>query len=123
MEPIADLSWMAQSAAGETLERFDLCGLSATAVLVAPREDERGGTYRYRLLFAEAGERHPVYAVNLESSILGEWLVTEQLGSEHRIVHRLPGLVGYERFRVLALDRAVAILEKNSKVPASPHRK
>lgn len=112
MEPIRDLSWMTQLAGGETLERFELSGYSVVSILVPVRSAQQGSTYRYRMLFSEKGDRRPVYAVNLESSILGEWLITEQKGSEHHIVHRLPSLTDYERFRVLALDRAVTKLEK-----------
>lgn len=112
MEPIQDLSWIAQAGGGETLERFDLSGYSAVSILVSARADHRSGTYRYRMLFSEKDARRPVYAINLETSILGEWLITEQIGKEHRILHRLPNVVDYERFRVLALERAVSKLEK-----------
>jgi hypothetical protein len=114
MEPIRDLSWIAQAAGGETLERFTLNGYSAVSILVSARADHRGGTYRYRMLFAENPGERPVYAVNLETSILGEWLVTEQAGTDHKILHRLPNVVDYERFRVLALERAVSRLEKKN---------
>jgi hypothetical protein len=112
LEPIQDLSWIAQAAGGETLERFELSGYSVVSILVSARADHRNGTYRYRMLFSEKNDRRPVYAVNLESSILGEWIITEQIGKEHRILHRLPSVADYERFRVLALDRAVAKLAK-----------
>ena len=114
MEPIQDLSWIAQANGGETLERFDLSGYSVVSILVSAHAGNRGATYRYRMLFSEKDSRRPMYAVNLESSILGEWLITEQLGKDHRIIHRLPNAVDYERFRVLALERAVAKLEKKS---------
>jgi hypothetical protein len=35
-------------------------------------------------------------------------------GTDHKILHRLPNVVDYERFRVLALERAVSRLEKKN---------
>lgn len=108
-------------AVGEILERFVVQGLSVVALFVHPREGVTGGAYRYRLLFSPPGERHPVYAVNLEASILGEWMLTEQWGAEHRVLARLPTLIDYERFRVLALDRALPRIEELFlKFPPSP---
>lgn len=112
METIRDLSWIAQLSTGEILERFEVGGLSAVALLVPAREGPKGSAYRYRMLFSEKGERHPVYAVNLEASILGEWMITEQRGSEHRVVSRLPSPIDYEKFRVLALERALPKIEE-----------
>ena len=114
MEPIRDLSWMAQTASGETLERFELNGYSALALLVSAHGADRGGAFRYRILFFQAGERRPVYAVNLETSILGDWMLTEQEGDDHRVARRLPGPLDYEGFRVAALERAILRLQKNS---------
>lgn len=112
MEPIRDLSWMAHLAGGETLERFELYGYRAVAVRVDAKASRRGETYRYRLFFTPPAERHPIYAINLETSILGEWMLTEQVGTGHRIVKRLPSPLDYDTFRVLALERAVEALKK-----------
>jgi hypothetical protein len=119
MEPIRDLSWMAQLALG-ALERFELNGWAVAAVgavhgggggLQGSKGSSRGGsTYRFRLLFSEPGDRRPVYAINLESSILGGWVISEQEGATHRILDRLPMPLAYEEFRIRALERALTRL-------------
>lgn len=110
MEPIRDLSWMAQLSGGRILERFSLYGYAATALHLGGGTEGGKGTYRYRILFAQPGERRPVYAVNLESSLLGAWLLTEQEGSAHRVVSHLEAPPDYDDFRILALERAAARL-------------
>lgn len=107
---------MAQLALG-ALERFELNGWAVTAVGTrhgagnaagTGRETQRtGSTYRFRLLFSEPGDRRPVYAINLESSILGGWVISEQEGVTHRIVDRLAMPLSYEEFRIRALERAL----------------
>ncbi len=114
MEPIRDLSWMAQLALGP-LERFELNGWAVAAVGTGAGSAAAGGkgaqrsgsTYRFRLLFSEPADRRPVYAVNLENSILGGWVISEQEGSTHRIVDRLSLPLSYEEFRIRALERAL----------------
>ncbi len=112
MEPIRDMSWMAQMANGP-LERFELEGFSVAAVSGAPSRDRTGASVRFRLLFTESGDHRPVYAVNLERSILGEWLLTEQVGDAHRIVSRLDSPLAYDAFRIRALERALKELKKD----------
>jgi len=112
MEPIRDLTWMAQKAFG-TLEQFQLYGWSVTAVEVAKksapgsaRTKPQGG-FVYRLLFFHPPQSSPVYAVDLETSILGDWVISEEEGPSHRVVQRLSGPLGYEDFRIKALERAL----------------
>lgn len=131
MEPIRDLSWMAQVALG-TLERFELNGWAVAAVGTrhgtgntagGGQDSRRGGsTYRFRLLFSEPGDRRPIYAINLESSILGGWVISEQEGSTHRIVDRLAMPLTYEEFRIRALERALERLGRKEN-DVSPEKK
>jgi hypothetical protein len=116
---------MAQLALG-ALERFELNGWAVAAVgtvrggtgSLAGKDISRGGsTYRFRLLFSEPGDRRPVYAINLESSILGGWIISEQEGSTHRIVERLSTPLTYEDFRIRALERALVRLGRRENVP------
>ena len=111
MEPIRDMTWMAQLAFG-TLERFRLNTWEAIAVSGEKRvaASHTGNTYRYRLLFFEGQNRHPVYAVNLERTILGDWMLSEQAGPEHRVLERLQGPLSYEQFRIKALEHALTII-------------
>jgi hypothetical protein len=119
---------MAQLALG-ALERFELNGWAVAAVgsvhsggsgSLGGKESTRGGsTYRFRLLFSEPGDRRPVYAINLESSILGGWVISEQEGPTHRIVQRLTAPLSYEDFRIRALERALTKLEQRENAPNS----
>ena len=117
MDAIKDLSWMAQMASGP-LERFELEGFSVAAVSGAPSRDRMGASTRFRLLFMQAGDHRPVYAVNLERSILGEWLLTEQEGNAHRIVARLAAPLAYDEFRIKALERALGRLKASDAAPS-----
>jgi hypothetical protein len=60
-----------------------------------------------------------VYAINLESSILGGWVISEQEGPTHRIVQRLSSPLSYEDFRICALERALTKLEQRENAPNS----
>jgi hypothetical protein len=65
------------------------------------------GGFVYRLLFFHPPQSAPVYAVDLETSILGDWVISEEEGPSHRVVQRLSGPLGYEDFRIKALERAL----------------
>ncbi|AEJ19275.1 hypothetical protein [Gracilinema caldarium] len=104
MEEIKDLSWMSQVALG-TLERFEVAGYSVVAV-----SGSKGATYQYRLLFFEPGAKAPFYAINLEHTILGDVILTEQLGSQHHTLEHLAQPQHYESFRIKALERALSYL-------------
>jgi hypothetical protein len=108
METIGDLSWMGQLAGG-ALERFDLRGFSIAVVSpTGSRASVRGGTYLFRLLASPPGDRRPVYAINLESSILGDWLLTEQIGHAHSVLEHLAAPLSHEEFRIRALERLLS---------------
>jgi len=112
---------MAQLALG-ALERFELNGWAVAAVGTihgagspSGKSSSRGGsTYRFRLLFSEPGDRRPIYAVNLESSILGGWVISEQEGPTHRILERLTTPLSYEDFRIRALEHALTRLGREN---------
>ncbi|MDL2228911.1 hypothetical protein LJC14_01545 [Treponema sp. OttesenSCG-928-L16] len=113
MEAIKDLAWRAQMSLG-TLERFELNGWSVVAVGFERSSAAGGSTppslfssYRYRLLFFPKGGKEPVYALNLERSILGDWIIGEQEGKNHRVVEHLSLLPSYSDFRIRALERAL----------------
>jgi hypothetical protein len=125
MEPVQDLSWRAQTALG-TLERFDLNQWSVTAV----GQDTRSGALssqkvparrkresplftscRFRLLFFPKGGTEPVYAVNMETSILGEWVLAEQEGKNRHIISHIPSPLRYGDFRIRALEHAMTRLD------------
>jgi hypothetical protein len=104
MEGLKDLSWMSQVALGP-LERFEVEGYSVVAV-----SGSKGATYQYRLLFFEPDAKVPFYSINLERTILGDSIVTEQLGPQHRTLEHLAQPHNYEAFRIKALERALSYL-------------
>jgi hypothetical protein len=105
---------MAQKAFG-TLEQFKLNDWSVTAVEVSKKRapgsarsmSKPQGGFLYRLLFFHPPQSSPLYAVDLETSILGDWVISEEEGQVHRVVQRLSGPLGYEDFRIRALERAL----------------
>ncbi len=102
---------MAQMAFG-ALERFSLKDREAVAVSGEKQATaaRAGHTYRYRILVFEGSSRHPVYAVNLETSILGGWMLSEQDGPRHRVLERLAAPLPYDQFRIRALEYALSAL-------------
>jgi hypothetical protein len=129
MEPIQDLSWRAQMALG-TLERFELNQWSVTAVgpekglpkerdtlfshkaqVQRKKESPIFASCRFRLLFFPKGGAEPVYTVNMETSILGGWVLAEQEGKNRHIVAALPGPLHYGEFRIRALEHAMSKLD------------
>ncbi len=119
METIRDIAWQAQTLRG-TLERFDIESFQAVTVGVSVRKETRGSAYRYRLFLFTPSERVPVYAINLESDIFGEWLLTEQLAKAHRILRRLNGPLVYEEFRINAVEYALVQVKRFQKEKNAP---
>jgi len=95
---------MSQIAFGP-LERFEVMGFSVVAV-----SGPKGGTYQYRLLFFEPHAKAPFYAINLEHTILGDGILTEQLGSKHHTLEHVTQPHHYDEFRIKALARALSFL-------------
>jgi hypothetical protein len=120
MEPIQDLSWRAQLSLG-TLERFEFNQWSVAAVgpLSPPQSRSHASKHsgksesplfkncRFRLLFFPKDQAEPVYAINMETSILGEWVLVEQQGRKRHVVDHLGPPLHYEDFRIRALERAL----------------
>lgn len=106
MTPIKDLSWRLQTAAGH-MEEFNLNGCTVRAVHIPPSAKTHKGGYRYRLLFFPPGFGEPVRAINLESSILEDWLLTEEKADSHRVLRRFEGEPSWDEFRMLALEAAL----------------
>ncbi len=107
MESIKDLSWVAHLAGGIILERFTLNGYSVVSLRIRTSGGPSGATYRYRMLFSEPGDRSPIYAVNLEASLLGDWVLTEQEADSHRVIGHAEGTEDYDSFRIHALEQAL----------------
>lgn len=122
MEPIRDLSWMMQAASG-ALEKFELNGWAVVAVGLSTPDEGAGRGYRFRMFFSPPADRRPVLAINLERSLLGEWLVTEQEGPDRRVLERLDGPLHYDGFRIKALERALEKLGRAAPAKSASARK
>lgn len=105
MVPIRDFSWMKHLTRGTVLEKFPFRGYRAVAIKVPDRSD-RHNTFQYRLLFFQGQAHKPVLSLNLESSILGAWILTEHTGMEHLNLGHVEEGMSYSDFKHWALDQA-----------------
>ena len=106
MEPIADMSWMKHLFTGKVVERFRLGDFHATAIRIPESEKQSWNQYHIRILFFQGKGAKPVFALNLETSILGSLCLTEQHGQEHlNLGHAKEGMT-YKEFKEWALSCA-----------------
>ena len=106
MEPIADLSWMKHLFTGEVVEQFSYGGFRVTAVRIPETEKQPWNQYHIRILFFPNMASKPVFALNLETSILGSLCLTEQYGHEHLNLGHAKEGISYEEFKDWALTYA-----------------
>lgn len=103
MEALRDLSWMRLLYSVGPAERFKLGRFRVLALVVPPTPAHHNERYRYRLLCFEGLASSPCVAVNMESDLLGAWLLTVQSGATRRVAASFDALPPYERFRELAM--------------------
>ena len=111
MDPINDFSWIKHLHTGEIIERFTLGEYRAIAIRIPTTDRSPINQYRYRMLFFPAAEHKPVFAVNLEFSILGSYMLTQQRGSQHLKYDQADESTSYEEFRRRAVERACGELK------------
>jgi hypothetical protein len=121
MEHIADQSWMKHLYDGRVIERFRHGNVEV--VTVEPnRKPGSTDPVAYRMLFFSAAKPgsneapSPLYAINLESAMLGGWVLTEQRSDSHRVEARFDEPLSYEAFR----DTALALLRHEERSGESP---
>ncbi len=106
MEAISDFTWMRDLRIGRVLERFDFEDYRVVAVSVPSTEERPLNQFHFRLLFFPKNANRPVLALNLESSILGSYCLTEQSGGRHLNVGRAQESMSYGEFKQWALTQA-----------------
>ncbi|HSV56154.1 MAG TPA: hypothetical protein VLH39_03490 [Magnetospirillaceae bacterium] len=106
MEPLRDLSWMRFLLTGTPAEKVARPGYTASFAAVPRTKDRHLERYRYRAFFFKPGVRGPVLAVNLESDILGGYLLTVDDARGRSVLSRYGWEPAYDEFRSLALEEA-----------------
>ncbi len=107
---LGDLTWLKHLTIGRVLEEFTFEGHRAVALRVPDTGRNATGQFHLRLLFFPPGASRPVLSVNLESSILGEYLLTLQSAGMHRNLGPVPERLDYPAFKERALQAARAEL-------------
>lgn len=106
MQAISDLTWLKHLTTGRVLERFPFEQHQAVALRISATGGSSLDQYHLRILFFPPDSSRPVLSLNLESSILGEYLLTLQSGSEHRVFGRVTEPMSYPDFKRWALQVA-----------------
>ncbi|MCK7506546.1 MAG: hypothetical protein MZV70_22470 [Desulfobacterales bacterium] len=108
MEPLRDLTWMKYLLTGPPPNGRSGRG---SPRLSPGAPGPRSGTwrrYRFRAFVLEPSARSPVLAVNLESDILGEYLLTLEDARGRSVLDRYDREPAYEEYRIRALEEAGA---------------
>ena len=100
---------MRQLLTGKVRERFEYDNYRAVAIEL-PDSSAGKSPYHFRILFFPKTEQKPVLSLNLESSILGSYCLTEHSGRKHLNLGPSEDNVTYERFKEWALNEADKVL-------------
>ena len=122
MEPLRDRTWMKYLLTGTPAERVERAAYSAAMISVPRTEERHNERYRYRAFFFEPEGKIPVLAVNLESDILGEFLLTVQDARDRGVLGRYDYEPPFDEFRGRALDEADRRFGSRASVPKKPRR-
>lgn len=106
MEPLRDLTWMRYLLTGPPAERVERPGYAAVFVAIPRTKERHLERYRYRAFVFEPSSRTPVLAVNLESDILGEYILTVEDSRDRIVAYRYELEPPFDEFRVRALEEA-----------------
>lgn len=106
MEPLRDLTWMRYLLTGPPAERVERPGYAAVFVAIPRTKERHLERYRYRAFVFEPSARSPVLAVNLESDILGEYILTVEDSRDRTVMHRYDREPPFDEFRTRALEEA-----------------
>ncbi len=105
-QALSDLTWLKHLMTGQVLEEFSFEGYRTVAVRIPTTARSAVNQFHLRMLFFPAGSSRPVLCVNLESSILGEYLLTLQSGGTHRTLGSVSEPLSYPDFKGRALMAA-----------------
>jgi len=92
-------------------EKVEKTGYSAALVSVPRTKERHNERYRYRAFFFEPSGKSPVLAVNLESDILGEYILTVEDARERGVLARYDLEPPFEEFRARAMEEADRIMQ------------
>lgn len=106
MEPLRDLTWMRYLLTGPPAERVERPGYAAVFVAIPRTKERHLERYRYRAFVFEPAGRAPVLAVNLESDILGEYILTVEDSRDRTVAQRYELEPPFDEFRARALEEA-----------------
>ncbi len=106
MEPLRDLTWMRHLLTGPPAERVERPGYAAVFVVIPRTRERHLERYRYRAFVFEPAARSPVLAVNLESDILGEYILTLEDARGRSVLDRFDREPSYEEYRNRVLEEA-----------------
>lgn len=106
MEPLRDLTWMRYLVTGPPVEKAERPGYTAVFVVVPRTKERHLERYRYRAFVFEPATRSPILAVNLESDILGEYILTLEDARGQSVLERYDRELSYEEFRTRTLAEA-----------------
>lgn len=122
MDPVGDMSWMRLLYALGPKERFKFQGLRALGLSVPATPEHHNERYRYRILLFESLAASPSILINLESDLLGAWLLTAQTAAGRAVLESYDELPAYDSFRARALEAVAAILNGEASSTARPER-
>jgi hypothetical protein len=91
---------------GPPAERVERAGYAAVFVAIPRTKERHLERYRYRAFLFEPAARSPVLAVNLESDILGEYILTLEDARERSVLDRFDREPSYEEYRNRVLEEA-----------------
>ncbi len=111
VEPIYDLSWIKQMVLGEVVEKFNFHEYNVVAIKLSKKDENHHLPYFYRLLFFPENNNKPVLSLNLETSIMGAFFLTEHMGKYHKKIKTADEKMPYPEFREWALGLAFAELK------------
>lgn len=106
MQAISDLTWLKHLMIGRVMEEITLGPYRAIALRLPDTAEQAQAQYHFRLLVFSGETTRPVLSFNLESSILGGYLLTGQVGGEHRTYGPGQEDMDYSAFRSWALGKA-----------------
>ncbi len=106
MEPLRDLTWMRYLLTGPPAERVERPGFAVVFVAIPPTKERHLERYRYRAFVFEPSARAPALAVNLESDILGEYILTVEDFRDRIVAYRYELEPPFDEFRARALEEA-----------------
>lgn len=106
MEAVSDFTWLRDIQIGKIVERFDFGNYRVVALRIPETESHPHNQFHFRILFFPDQEDRPVLTLNLESSILGSYCLTEQAGSEHVSLGHADETMTYPEFKRWAMDFA-----------------